>query len=104
MQVRQGWSGEVEPNRWAKFDVELDENDLRRLFIEAGIDFVTDLTTAEAFQLLETEAERLVIVKLITRYNYPQAEGSVKLQRLPAARNVIIDAIKNRDQLGDVPA
>ncbi len=100
MKVRQGWSGEVEPNRWAKFDIEVDEIDLIRILVEAGIpvEVGVDLPTATVFQILENEAERLVLVKLITRYNYPQAEGAAKVQKLAATRHQLLEAVSHSSQ------
>jgi hypothetical protein len=43
MRVKQGWSGEIAPNQWAKVDLELEEEDLRRLLAAAGLpDVVRD--------------------------------------------------------------
>jgi hypothetical protein len=80
VQVRHGWSGEVAPNRWAKFDITLEEEDLRRL-VGAGPGTLT-LTTTLAYQLLEAEAERLVFDKLIRRYGYDRGDGMQKIHDL----------------------
>lgn len=97
MKVRQGWSGEIEPNRWGKFDIELEEEDLRRTLTDAGLpaDIPVPLTTA--FQLLEIEAERLVLAKLITRYNYPTETGRNRMAELVQARTKLLDKLREPD-------
>lgn len=72
MQVHQGWSGEVDHNKWAKFDITLDEEDLRRL---VGDDMRRTIDTTTAYRLLELEAERLVMAKLVSRYGYDPVAG-----------------------------
>lgn len=79
MQVRQGWSGEVDHNKWAKFDITLEEEDLRRLIGNEAKDHI-DTTTA--YRLLELEAERLVMAKLVSRYGYDPVEGKEILTSL----------------------
>ncbi len=84
MRVRQGWSGEVSSNRWAKFDVELEEDDLRRILTNDKLDPSTadKLSTTQAYRLLEIEAERLVLLKLVRRYGYSSAEARQQLSDL----------------------
>ncbi len=71
MRVKHGWSGEVSTNRWAKVDVELDDEDLRRLVKERtglGVEALAHLSHSAAFSLLESEAERLLYIKLCQRH------------------------------------
>lgn len=97
MRVRQGWSGQVStnPDRWAKFDVELEECDLFRLLagVVNGADVHTTIPVTTAFQLLELEAEILVYVKLITRYGYPATDGKAKLDELRRQKATVLDKI-----------
>lgn len=93
MKVRQGWSGEVEPNRWAKFDIELEEDDLRRVARQHDIDPAA-LPGRLAFLLLEVEAEMLVLTKLIGRYGYPQVEGQEKIARLKTQKDSLLAQAK----------
>lgn len=92
MHVRQGWSGQVsrDPDRWAKFDIELEEQDLRRVLAGAALES-REVNTAKAFQLLELEAEILIYVKLISRYGFPQTEGSQKIAELKNQKQAILD-------------
>lgn len=66
MRVMVGWSGEIGSNRWAKSDIELDENDLQRLGEEIGFD-PTKLTIREAYQLLRLQAEVYVVEDMLKR-------------------------------------
>jgi hypothetical protein len=69
MRVRHGWSSEVAPNKWAKVDVELEEEDLRRLLHAAALTSQLDIIPVHlAFSLLAVEAEALLTTKLITSY------------------------------------
>lgn len=95
MRVKQGWSGEVEPNKWSKVTVELDEGDLGRLLREAEIAAdMAHLPTAMVYTLLEVEAERLVLMKLMVRHGYPQQEGVRELAGLQQGKNDCLEAIR----------
>lgn len=94
MRVRQGWSGEVKPNQWVKFDVELDEEDLRRLL--AADDRWTEDTKISlglAYMLLENEAERLVTTKLVSRWNFDFKAGQIKTKQLAERRAELLDRV-----------
>jgi len=83
MQVMQGWSGEVQPNRWAKVDVTLNEVDLMRLLLGHGVEIAPEqVPIALAFQLLDAEAERYILVKLIKSHGYPPEQGKNRLIEL----------------------
>ncbi len=96
VQVQHGWSGEI-GGRWAKFRVTLDEDDLRRLIAGAGF---TDpdtvrrgLSTGVAFQLLELEAEKLILVKLILRYGYDSTNGRHQINQLDTKKANLLAAL-----------
>lgn len=93
MHVRHGWSGMIEkPDEWVKCSVELDEDDLRRILRAAGLGVTPDeLSTADAFRLLEAEAETLVIAKLTARYRY---DGQARLGELRATKDKIISQLR----------
>ncbi len=91
MQVRHGWSGEVDHNKWAKFDITLEEEDLRRLI---GDDKRRIIDTTVAYRLLELEAERLVMAKLVSRYGYNQVEGREILTSLRKQVESLVDSIE----------
>lgn len=63
MRVLRGGSAEVSPNKWIKFDIELDEMDLQALVVKNNIDR-NQLTVVQKFQLLVTQAELLVTVQM----------------------------------------
>lgn len=92
MKVRHGWSGEVKPNVWAKAQVELEEEDLRRLLVQIGLPDFFPISVSHAYQLLEVEAERLLTVKLIARYGY---DGDAALAALTEQRTKIINKLKD---------
>lgn len=91
MKVRHGWSGEVKPNVWGKASVELEEDDLRRLLVQAGLPGDHPVSVANAYQLLEVEAERLLTAKLISRYGY---DGAEQLAALGAQREALFTKLK----------
>lgn len=95
MHVRMGWSGETEPNIWQKVDIELEEEDLYRLMrqsdLPAGIH--ERLPTKICYQLLQNEAEMMLLSKLQT-VGYPPDKAAHRLADLIAMNNQIIDSIK----------
>jgi len=95
--VRHGWSGEVQPNVWAKIDITLEEEDLRRI-LGPGYRDLPGLTTAVAYQLLELECERLVMAKLVTRHGYNPVEGAAKIGELDQQKNAIRDRLLRASQ------
>jgi len=98
VKVHHGWSGEVAPNKWVKFYVALDEDDFRRMLTRSGIRASDDvrwgIQLTAVYQLLELEAERLVLYKLITRYGYDPAEGRAKIADLGRQIDERLAAIK----------
>jgi len=97
VRVRQGWSGEVQPNVWAKIDVELDDDDLRRLLHAAGLPGVApaDVPTEVAFQLLDNEGERFVLAKLMTRYGMAEEQGRPRMVELNASKVRALDRLRS---------
>ncbi len=95
MQVKQGWSGEVDPNKWAKITVELDEGDLGRILRQAGLNVQAErLPVITAYSLLEVEAEKLILMKLIIRHGYPQDQGGRELAEFEQARIALLDQVR----------
>ncbi len=95
MRVKQGWSGEVESNTWAKVTIELDEGDLGRLLREAGVNINPEqIPIITAYSLLEAEAERLVLLKLMVRHGYPHEQGSKELAGFEQAKINIFDNLR----------
>lgn len=105
VQVRLGWSGEIEPNVWRKTDVELDENDLFRMLVEHEVcgcgvteeQIVERLPTKVCFQLLQTEAEALLMKKLLTM-GYPADKATGRIVHLEAENKQLLDAMKEAYQ------
>lgn len=82
MQVMQGWSGEIN-NKWAKVDVTLSEVDLARVLIGAGIEIAPErVPLTIAWQILDAEAERFILAKLIRSHGYPADKGKARLIEL----------------------
>lgn len=94
MQVRTGWSGEVEPNVWRKVDVELAEEDLHRLMLEHSLPeyFHERLPVVVAFELLQAHSEILLLRKLAT-IGYPADKATARIRELAEAMaNLIAQA------------
>lgn len=92
-----GWSGETEPNQWNKADVTVDEGDLDRLLNEAGLPggLGGKLPTKLVFQLLQNEAEMLLMTRLIG-HGYPQEQGNGRIEAANNVNNIIIAQIKKQ--------
>jgi hypothetical protein len=96
MKVKQGWSGEVESNKWAKVGVELDEDDLGRLLRQHGITTnPSDVPLMMAFSILELMTERLVLLKLMVRHGYPQDQGVKELEESDLALKSLMDQVRS---------
>jgi hypothetical protein len=52
----------VRPNKWHKFDIELDESDLQAIVVKHGIDG-DKLTVIQKYKVLVAQAELLVTVE-----------------------------------------
>lgn len=62
MKILKGGSAEVAPNRWKKFDIELDESDLQAIVVKNNIDYA-QLTVGQKYNLLVKQAEILISVQ-----------------------------------------
>lgn len=62
MKVLRGASAEIGNNKWAKFDTELDEQDLNDLIITHNL--TSSLSLNQKFQLLRKQAEFFVTVEM----------------------------------------
>lgn len=92
MRVTQGWSGEVETSRWAKFSVSVDETDLNRMIVEARViknetiaftdELLRSLPVSLVFQLLAAEAEKCVLAKLTTSYGMSKEKTVARISQL----------------------
>lgn len=67
MRIHSGWSAELDNSLWRKADVDVDEDDLRRLADEHAFD-ISKLTTQQTFRLLEALANILLLSHVISRY------------------------------------
>lgn len=97
MRVRMGWSGETSSNEWQKVDVELENEDLARIFRENDLpDGLPDrLPTKVCFTLLQNEAEQLLLNKL-RGLGYPVEKANSRLAVLIGSTSEIISTIKDR--------
>ena len=94
MFVRQGWTGEVRPGTWHKYDVSVDESDLVRLLIDNGLPGDTYVPFNTAYTLLEGQAERLMLIKLVTRQDYPRDEAVTKINTLNETKTTLLDTLR----------
>lgn len=97
MQVRVGWTGETEPNQWNKADVTVDEGDLDRLLAEAGVPggLGGKLPTRLVFQLLQNEAEMLLMTRLMGQ-GYPAEKARARFEMVDGVNKNIMAEIKKQ--------
>lgn len=100
MRVRMGWSGEVEGNVWRKADVELEQDDLIRIFREYDLpDGLHErLPTKVCYQLVQNEAETLLLTQLRV-LGYPADKANARIAVLIGSTNEIVSTIKQKLQL-----
>lgn len=92
-----GWSGETDSSTWQKVDIELEQEDLLRLFRENDlpVELNERLPTKVCFQLLQNEAEILLLRKLVS-LGYPADKANVRIGQALGSSNEIITAIKTQ--------
>ena len=97
VRVRMGWSGEVESNVWQKLDVELEQDDLIRLFREHDLpDGLHErLPTKVCYQLVQNECELLLLTRL-KALGYPAERANNRMAVLLGSTKEIVDTIKAR--------
>ncbi len=95
VKVMLGWSGETD-NVWRKVDVTVDDTDLVRMLNEWDIE-VSDLTvsTKATFQLLQNEAETLLLKKLLD-YGYPEGTARPRMDKLQTQNHAILTALGDK--------
>jgi hypothetical protein len=92
-----GWSGETESNVWQKLDIELEQDDLIRIFRENDLpDGLHErLPTKVCYQLLQNEAETLLLAKLKTM-GYPVDRANARIAVNLGSTGEIISTIKQK--------
>jgi hypothetical protein len=63
LKILRGGSAEVKPNRWFKFDIELDESDLQAIVVKNSIDGAK-LSVVQKYQVLVKQAELLTTIEM----------------------------------------
>lgn len=99
MQVRVGNSVEMADGSWRKQDITLDEDDLFRLLEEANCDVgQTNISSQEAFQILEAEAQRLLLAMMITRYStmMRSSENIAQVEAYKTQRDSLLNALRKK--------
>lgn len=83
MEVKHGWTGEVLSGTWRKVDVTVNDLDLLRVLVGAGIEIAPErVPLSIAWQILDAEAERFILVKLVRAHGYPQEQAKPRLIEL----------------------
>lgn len=97
VRIRVGWSGETKTNVWEKVSIELEQDDLHRIFRENDLPegLHERLPTRVCFQLLQNEAEALLLNKLKT-FGYPVDQVTARTAVLMGGSAEIISTIKQR--------
>jgi hypothetical protein len=63
LKILRGGSAEVTPNKWFKFDIELDESDLQAIVVKNNIDG-EKLTVGQKYQVMVKQAELLTTIEM----------------------------------------
>lgn len=93
MKVLRGFSEEVLSCKWAKADVELDDGDLEAIALSQGFD-IGNLTVAQKYGILSTEAEKLLTVEYIKAVRYHRGEvPQALMERLEAVKVSATEAV-----------
>jgi hypothetical protein len=102
VRVRVGWSGEID-SRWQKADIELEEDDLQRMFYAADlpVDHHWNMSTRCASTWLKNEAEVLLLSKLVGQ-GYPADKAAARQQVLEEQTAALLGRV--RESLSKVDA
>lgn len=97
MQVRVGNSVEMADGSWKKQDITLDEIDLQRLLVETGLSPETYVSSQRVFQILEAEAQRLLMALMIARYTtfMGSPENLAQMHAYRDQRNSLLALLKD---------
>jgi hypothetical protein len=88
MEIREGVNSEYGRG---KFDVTLDEGDLTRMLLEAGLPPDACLTTAQAFALLRIETRLLVLAQCVQFQALSPEQAGIERQGLLEQRKQWLD-------------
>lgn len=95
-----GWTQDV-GNKWIKMDVTIEPEDVRALFIEAGVNvaYVFALTNNEMYQLQMNEAEKFLLAHQIRSApdHFDNDETRATLREVAARNKKILEAVSARD-------
>lgn len=98
MEFKLGWSAEINGS-WVKMDITVDETDILRILTEHGLDEDSrdKLSPGEAFTLLESLGEKLVLVHQIHTApdNYKTPENLENLKKFKESEQKIIEKLNN---------
>ena len=92
MRILRGGSAEIKPNKWHKFDIELDESDLQAIVVKYSIDY-DKLTVISKYKLLTWQAEILVTAEM----NSQGVQGEKSLGELTQIFNNYVDGLAKVD-------
>lgn len=97
VRIRVGWSGETQTNVWQKVSIELEQEDLLRLFRENELpeELNERVPTKVCYQLLQNEAESLLLNKL-KFLGFPPDKAAARTAVLAGSSAEIISTIKAR--------
>lgn len=68
MEVKIGWSAEVRPGEWSKFDVALDSSDFVSYCHENQLEHDFPYRPAVKFKILENLAERMILSYILGHF------------------------------------
>lgn len=98
MEVHIGTSVEMADTSWRRQDITLDETDLKRLLIAAGLEPDAFVPTQIAFLILEAEAQRLLMAMMISRFSTMMNSDENKKQMLKYQhqRDAYLNSLKEK--------
>jgi hypothetical protein len=99
MDIKTGWTAEI-GGKWFKFDIGIDMSDVRRAFVDEGIDmeYANTLTSNEVFMLQTTIAEKYSLVHQMTAvpHVFRTDENHNKLASLTAKIKTLLTEASKR--------
>lgn len=94
MKVDCGYSQEHSDGKWSKHGVIVEEEDLKRMLVEAGLEPGIHMAPHLVWQLLTFEGESLLLASQLSKGLVTKDYVSVKMGELSKAKQSILKSIK----------
>lgn len=94
MKVTLGYSQEHRDGKWSKMDITLEEEDIRRLLVENGMEPDATIKASDAFKLLNSEAMIYITAKTLSVGLIDKEQASAEIKQHENFKSALLAKIK----------